>query len=47
MVNLKLIFDSGDMEIEGKIIRKWDDEFQRVHLAIFFEENDRIGKFIY
>ena len=46
-VNLKLIFDSGDMEIEGKIIRKWDDEFQRVHLAIFFEENDRIGKFIY
>ena len=46
-VKLKFIFDKTEVNIEGKILRKWEDQFHRLHIAIFFEENDNISKIIY
>ncbi len=46
-VKLKFIFKETEMEIEGIILRKWKDEFQRIHMAICFDEKNDIGKFIY
>ena len=46
-VKLKFVFDEGNVEIEGNILRKWDDEFQRMHMAIYFNEDNHLSKFIY
>lgn len=46
-VKLKFIFNENEMEIVGIILRKWKDEFQRLHMAIYFDEKNNIGKFIY
>ncbi len=46
-VKLKVIFNENELEFLGIILRKWKDEFQRMHLAICFDERNDIGKFIY
>lgn len=46
-VKLKFIFKETQKEIDGIILRKWKDEFQRLHMAICFDEKNDIGKFIY
>lgn len=47
VVEMKFIFENGEIDIEGKILRKWTDNYQRNHLAISFPENNNISKFIY
>jgi len=46
-VKLKFIFNENEVEIQGIILRKWKDEFQRLHMAICFDGKDDISKFIY
>jgi len=46
-VKLKVIFNENELEFLGIILRKWKDEFQRMHLALCFDERNDIGKFIY
>ena len=46
-VKLKVIFNENELEFLGIILRQWKDEFQRVHMAICFDEKNDIGKFIY
>jgi hypothetical protein len=47
VVKMKLIFENGEIDIEGKILRKWRDEYQRNHLALSFPEKNNISPFIY
>jgi len=47
IVKMKFIFKNGELDIEGKILRKWTDDYQRNHLAILFPEKNNITKFIY
>jgi len=47
VVKMKLIFENGQIYIEGKILRKWKDNYQRNHLALLFSEKNNISQFIY
>jgi hypothetical protein len=44
---MKFIFENGEINIEGKILRKWRDNYQRNHLAISFPDKNNISQFIY
>ena len=46
-IKLKFIFTESELEILGIILRKWKDEFQRLHMAICFDSKNDISKFIY
>ena len=47
VVKMKFIFENGEINIEGKILRKWRDYYQRNHLAISFPDHKNISQFIY
>jgi hypothetical protein len=47
IVNLKFIFDKGDVAVEGEILRKWKDSCQRDNVAIKFRGDCNIARFIY
>ena len=47
IVNMKFIFDKGEVAIEGKILRKWQDDSQRTHVAIQFQGSYNISRFKY
>ncbi|OGX18185.1 MAG: hypothetical protein A3K83_04410 [Omnitrophica WOR_2 bacterium RBG_13_44_8b] len=47
VIKMKFIFENGKIDIEGKILRKWKDNYQRNHLAISFSDNNNISQFIY
>lgn len=47
MVNLKVVFEKGEVVMTGKILRKWKDSCQRDHVAIQFYGNHDINQFIY
>jgi hypothetical protein len=47
IVNIKLVFDKGEVAIEGKILRKWQDTSRRNHIAIQFQGSYNISQFIY
>jgi hypothetical protein len=47
VVKIKFIFENGEIDIEGKILRKWRDNYQRNHLAISFPDKNNISQFIY
>ncbi|HDQ03950.1 MAG TPA: hypothetical protein ENN23_05180 [Deltaproteobacteria bacterium] len=46
-VKLNFVFDDGEVNIEGQILRKWKDSFHRTHIAISFSEDNDISRFIY
>ena len=46
-VKVKLIFENGEIDTEGKILRKWRDNYQRNHLVLFFPDKKKISQFIY
>ncbi|HPD56144.1 MAG TPA: PilZ domain-containing protein [Smithellaceae bacterium] len=46
-VNLKFQFDEAEVCVEGKILRRWDDEFHRRHVAVVFDEDNSLSKYIY
>src|SRR4030066_725358 len=47
VVEMKFIFENGKIDIKGKILRKWQDNYQRNHLAISFSDKNNISQFIY
>jgi hypothetical protein len=47
VVKMKFIFENYEIDIEGKILRKWRDNYQRNHLAISFPDKNNISQFIY
>lgn len=47
IINMKFVFEKSEVTIEGKILRKWKDFFQRDHVAIQFQGNHNISQFIY
>lgn len=47
VVKMKFIFENGEIDIEGKILRKWRDNYRRNHLALSFLDKSNIGQFIY
>jgi hypothetical protein len=47
IVKMKFVFEKGEATMEGKILRKWKDFFQRDHAAIQFQGNHNISQFIY
>jgi len=47
VVKLKFIFENGKIDIEGKILRKWRDNYKRNHLALSFPDKKNISQFIY
>ncbi len=47
IVNIKFVFDKGEVTIEGKILRKWQYDSRRTHVAIQFQGRYNIGQFIY
>ena len=47
ILQLKFVFDQGEVSVEGKIIRKWKDTSRRDHIAITFRGNNNINQFIY
>jgi hypothetical protein len=46
-VNLKFVFEKGEVTVEGEILRKWKDPSQRDHVAIRFLGTHDISQFIY
>ena len=47
ILQMKFVFDKGEVSVEGEILRKWKDTSQRDHIAIKFCGNNDIQKFIY
>jgi hypothetical protein len=47
VVKMKFIFENGEIDIEGKILRKWRDNYQRNNLALSFPDKNNINQFIY
>jgi hypothetical protein len=47
VVKVRLIFENGEIDTEGKILRKWRDNYQRNHLVISFPDKKKISQFIY
>jgi limonene-1,2-epoxide hydrolase len=47
VVKMKFIFENGEIDIEGKMLRKWRDNYQRNHLVISFPDKKNINQFIY
>jgi hypothetical protein len=47
VVKMKFIFENGEIDIEGKILRKWRDNYQRNHLALSFPDKNNISQFIF
>jgi len=46
-VKLQLAFDNNELSLEGHVLRRWVDEFHRLHLAVAYEDNSDISKNIY
>ena len=47
ILQMKFVFDKGEVSVEGEILRKWKDTSQRDHVAIKFYGNNNIHQFIY
>ncbi|MGD0022166.1 MAG: PilZ domain-containing protein [Smithellaceae bacterium] len=47
VVQVRLIFENGEIDTEGKILRKWRDSYQRNHLVLSFPDKKKISQFIY
>ncbi len=47
VVKVRFIFENDEIDIEGKILRKWRDNYQRHHLALSFPDKKNISQFIY
>jgi hypothetical protein len=47
IVNMKFVFEKGEVEMEGKILRKWQDASLQNHVAIQFQGSYNIKQFIY
>lgn len=47
VVKMNFIFVNGKIDIKGKILRTWKDNYQRNHLVIPFSEKNNISQFIY
>lgn len=47
IVSMKFIFEKGTVEVEGKILRKWQDKNLQNHFAIQFQGSYNIKQFIY
>lgn len=47
VVNMRFVFEKGEVEIEGKTLRKWQDASLRNHVAIQFQGSYNIRQFIY
>jgi hypothetical protein len=47
IINMRFIFNKGEVTVECRIVRKWRDASDRDHLAVQFQGNHNMSQYIY